>query len=77
VSEKKLKKWQEAAQQASAGSALDRNDHREAANPYLSLYGATWTDDINKSAIMTGIIFIAELMWYMKDEGDRVMEGTF
>jgi hypothetical protein len=78
VSEQKLKKWQEAAEQANTGSVPSRvsMDHRKEANPYLSRYGPTWKDEIRKCSAMVGCICVTKMAWYMKDETDWVMKGT-
>jgi hypothetical protein len=51
-------------------------DHKKDNNPYLSRYGPIWKDAIRRCASMAGSISVTKMIWHMKDETDRVMEGT-
>jgi hypothetical protein len=79
VSEKAIKKWAAAAENAHEGSASSRVhvDHRRETNPYLSRYGSDyWMDEILKCSAMSGFICTTKMVSHMKKETDIVMEGT-
>jgi predicted flap endonuclease-1-like 5' DNA nuclease len=53
-------------------------DHRQADNPYLSLYGeGEWEGKIKKSVTMSGYVSIADMIEFMVVESQRVMRGTY
>jgi hypothetical protein len=67
VSETTLKKWQHAAEQAHEGgmSSWVRLDHRKEEK-----------DEIRKCSAMSGFICVTKMVHHMKEETDRIMEGT-
>jgi hypothetical protein len=54
-----------------------RLDHRKEESPYISRYGLDcWKDEIRKSLAMSGFICVMKMVHHMKEETDRIMEGT-
>jgi hypothetical protein len=51
-------------------------DHRQAKNPYLSLYGEEWEQTIKWSVTLAAYISIADMIEFMVGESQRVMKGT-
>jgi hypothetical protein len=53
-------------------------DHRQADNPYLSLYGEEeWEKRIKRSVTLAAYISIADMIEFMVSESQRVMKGTY
>jgi hypothetical protein len=51
-------------------------DHRQAENPYLSLYGEEWEQKLKRSASLAAYISITDMIEFMVGESQRVMKGT-
>ena len=51
-------------------------DHKKSKNPYKSLYGDRWMEEIDKSTYMRKYINIRTLVMHMALETDEVMKGT-
>ena len=51
-------------------------DHKKAANPYESLYGENWKQEINETTYMKNFVDVRDLAMRMAVETDRLMEGT-
>ena len=51
-------------------------DHRKAANPYESKYGADWKKFIVKSPTFSNSVLITDYITHIMQESKRVMEGT-
>lgn len=67
----------EAARSAIPGSyTSELVDHKKAENPYASLYGETWNDQINESVTLKGTCCITVLVEHMIRESQAVMRGT-
>jgi hypothetical protein len=53
-------------------------DHRQADNPYMSLYGEEeWEKRIKKSVTFLAYISITDMIEFMVVESQRVMKGTY
>jgi hypothetical protein len=78
VSEMKLNKWKDTAEQANGGSVPPHvsKDHMQGVNHYLSQYGLDWKDEIQKCNLMAVSIYITQMMHPMADEVYRVTKGT-
>jgi hypothetical protein len=79
VSETTVEKWKHAAEQAHKGSMPSRVrlDHHKEENSYLSRYGLdSWKDEIRKCSAMSGFICVTKTVHHMKEETERIMEGT-
>jgi hypothetical protein len=73
-----LKKWFALATKAHVGS-FNRVpiDHKQAANPYLSLHGPDdWEDVLAKSSAMSGLRSIKDLVTHMMVESRALMVGS-
>jgi predicted flap endonuclease-1-like 5' DNA nuclease len=79
LSKKVLEKFRDSAKNSKGGNQPDDLilDHRQAENPYLSLYGEDeWEDKIKGSVTLAAYISIADMIEFMVGESQRVMEGT-
>jgi len=51
-------------------------DHKKSKNPYKSLYGDRWMEEIDKLTYMRKYINIRNFVMHMALERDEVMKGT-
>ena len=51
-------------------------DHRKDDNPYESLYGRTWRDEVINSTAMKPFVCITELVTHIYKESEHIMKGT-
>ena len=51
-------------------------DHKKALNPYESLYGDSWREEIKKTTYMMKFINVRDLVMHMTVQSDEIMRGT-
>lgn len=51
-------------------------DHKKEINPYLSLYGENWEDEIKKRKILNKVLVISDLVCHIVDESSQIMQNT-
>ena len=54
----------------------DPTDHKLHLNPYMSLYGDIWREEIVKTTALKPYVCITDLVKHMYQESERVMKGT-
>ena len=51
-------------------------DHRKAKNHYFSRYGERWVEKLKSSSSMTKFCCIADLIWFMMKEAEKLIKGS-
>lgn len=77
VSIKAMFRLHNIAIEAFVGKYIDQTiDHKKASNPYLSLYGDKWEDQIDKSLMLRDSICVTVLIKHIVKEIKAFLQGT-